>query len=509
MIPRFWSQFTTRAHDSPDLPVLFDEHGSQLSFGELHDRSERVAAGLAALGVGEGSRVTWQLPTRIETVVLMLAASRLGAVQNPLIPLYGRREVGFALRQTKAEFLLVRSHWRGTDHAAMAAQLQDEIGGGLHVVLTDDGLPEAGPQTLPPLPGIDPAAPPTVRWIFYTSGTTADPKGVCHTDESICAAGNALVVHHQLTSDDVGSIAFPIAHAGGAQYLASMFQAGFPAVLLERFIPAGSLRVMQRHAVTIAGGGTAFYRALLDEQRRQPETPVLPTLRKLTGGGSAKPPTLFHDVRRELGVPILHGFGMTESPCVAMGALADTDEQLANTEGAAVPGISIRIVQADGSPAEVWEDGEIEFRGTPVAARYVDPALTAACFTAGGWLRSGDLGHLRDDGHLVVTGRIKDVIIRKGENVSAREVEELLLDHPDVKDVAVIGLPDGERGELVCAVVEIAPGRETLNLSQLQGFLRDCGLAILKLPERLEVVGELPRNALGKVLKTELKARFS
>jgi acyl-CoA synthetase (AMP-forming)/AMP-acid ligase II len=509
VIPRFWSQFEARAHDSPDLPVVFDEHGSQLSFGELQDRSERVAAGLAALGVGEGSRVTWQLPTRIETVVLMLAANRIGAVQNPLIPLYGKRELGFALRQTRAEFFLVRSHWRGTDHGARAAQLQDEIGGGLQVLLTDDGLPEADPDALPPLqPRDSPAAPP-VRWIFYTSGTTADPKGVCHTDESICAAGHALVVHHQLSADDVGSIAFPIAHAGGAQYLASMFQAGFPAVLLERFVPADSLRVMRRHAVTIAGGGTAFYRAVLDEQRRQPQKPVLPTLRKLTGGGSAKPPQLFHDVRRELGVPILHGFGMTESPCVAMGALADSDEQLANTEGAAVPGISIRIVHPGGSPAAVWEDGEIEFRGTLVAAGYVDPALTAASFTADGWLRSGDIGHLRGDGHLVVTGRIKDVIIRKGENVSAREVEELLLGHPAVNDVAVIGLPDGERGELVCAVIEIAPGGATPNLPQLQAFLRDCGLAILKLPERLEVVGELPRNALGKVVKTELRARFS
>jgi cyclohexanecarboxylate-CoA ligase len=508
VISRFWSQFATRAHESPDLPVLFDEHGWQLSFGELQDRSERVAAGLAALGVGEGSRVTWQLPTHIETVVLMLAASRLGAVQNPLIPLYGKRELGFALRQTKAEFLLVRSQWRGTQHGAIAAQLQDEIGGALQVLLTDDGLPEADPETLPPLQQGG-CAPPPVRWIFYTSGTTADPKGVCHTDVSICAAGHALVVHHQLAPGDVGSIAFPIAHAGGAQYLASMFQAGFPAVLIERFIPADSLRVMRRHRVTIAGGGTAFYRAVLDEQRRQPGTPVLPTLRKLTGGGSAKPPKLFDDVRRELGVPILHGFGMTESPCVAMGALADSDEQLANTEGAAVPGISIRIVHADGSPAEVWEDGEIEFRGTLVAMGYVDPDLTAASFTADGWLRSGDLGHLRGDGHLVVTGRIKDVIIRKGENVSAREVEELLLGHPAVKDVAVIGLPDGERGELVCAVVEIVPDRETPDLPRLQDFLRGCGLAVLKLPERLEVVGELPRNALGKVLKTELKALFS
>jgi acyl-CoA synthetase (AMP-forming)/AMP-acid ligase II len=506
---RFWGQFAARLHDSADRPVLFDEHGSVVTFRQLRDRAETVAAGLRAMGIGSGSRVTWQLPTRIDTVVLMLALSRLGAVQNPMIPLYGERELGFALRQTHAQLFVVPRRWRGTDHAAMATQLQAEIGDGLQVLLTDDGLPEGDSAALPP-PSADAAAnAPKVRWIFYTSGTTADPKGVCHTDESICAAGNALVVQHALVADDVGSIAFPIAHAGGAQYLASMFQAGFPAVLLERFRPAESLRVMRSRAVTITGGGTSFYRAVLDEQRRHPETPVLPALRKLTGGGTPKPPQLFYDIRRELGAPILHGFGMTESPCVTMGALSDTDEQLAFTEGAPVPGISVRISRADGSPAAVWEDGEVQFRGTLVTSGYVDPAVNAASFTADGWLRSGDLGHLREDGHLVITGRIKDVIIRKGENVSAREVEELLLTHAHVKDVAVVGLPDGERGELVCAVVEPAPGAESLDLQSLQAFLLGCGLGVLKLPERLETVSELPRNALGKVLKAQLRARFS
>ncbi len=506
MSSSFWGQLAARAHDSAAKPVLFDEHGAVLTFGGLRERSEKVAAGLSAMGVGEGSRVTWQLPTRIETVVLMLALNRLGAVQNPVIPLYGKRELGFALRQTQAQLLVVPSRWRGTGYGAMAEQLQAEIGTGLQILLTDDGLPEGDGAALPTR---SPDVSSPVRWIFYTSGTTADPKGVCHTDDSICAAGNALVVLHGLTSDDVGSIAFPMAHAGGAQYLASLLQAGFPALLLERFSPAEGLRLMRGRGVTIAGGGSPFYRSVLAEQRRRPQTPVLPTLRKLTGGGTHKAPQLFFDVRRELGVPILHGFGMTESPCVTMGALADSDEQLAFTEGSAAPGIDVRIVRADGAPAAVLEDGEVEFRGTLVTAGYVDPALNAASFTADGWLRSGDLGHLREDGHLVITGRIKDVIIRKGENISAREVEELLLTHSEIRDVAVIGLPDGERGELVCAVVEPLPGGETLDLAALQAFLRRCGLAVLKLPERLEVLSELPRNALGKVLKAELRARFS
>jgi acyl-coenzyme A synthetase/AMP-(fatty) acid ligase len=448
--------------------------------------------------------VTWQLPTRIDTVVLMLALNRLAVVQNPIIPLYGKREVGFAVRQTGAELLIVPGQWRERDYGTMAQELVDEIGPALALMLTDGGLPEGDPSTLPAPPESS-----AMRWVFYTSGTTADPKGVCHTDDSVHASGNALVVLHELTADDIGTIAFPIAHVGGAQYLASMFEAGFPAVLLERFSPAESLDVMRRRMVTVFGGGSAFYKAVLDEQRKQPETPVLPTLRKLTGGGTPKPPQLFFDLRHELGVPILHGLGMTESPCITMGALADTDDQLAFTEGAPVPGTQVRVRLADGSFGGPDENGEIEFRGSLMTCGYVDPALNAVSFTEDGWLRTGDIGHLREDGHVVVTGRIKDIIIRKGENVSARELEELLLAHPQVGDVAVIGLADGERGERVCAVIEPAPGAAPLELPAIQAFLRGSGLAVVKLPEQVEILDALPRNALSKVVKAELRARFA
>jgi cyclohexanecarboxylate-CoA ligase len=499
----FWGRFAARAEASAQAPVLFDENGSTLTFGELREVSERVAAGLHAHGIGKGSRVTWQLPTRIQTVVLMLALNRLGAVQNPIIPLYGRREVGFAVRQTGAQLLVVPDRWRGSEYGAMARVLQDEIGPPLQL-LTDDGLPEGDPATLPAAPENS-----AMRWVFYTSGTTADPKGVCHTDDSVHAAGRVLVLLHDLRPDDVGSIAFPIAHVGGAQYLSSMFEAGFPALLLERFNPAESLEVMRARGVTVVGGGSAIYQAVLAEQRRRPDIRVLPTLRKLTGGGTPKPPQLFFDVRKELGAPILHGLGMTESPCITMGAITDTDEQLAYTEGAPVPGMQVRVRRADGALAGVGEEGEMEFRGDLMTSGYVDPALNAASFTPDGWLRGGDLGRLREDGYFVITGRIKDIIIRKGENVSVRELEELLLAHPKIEDVAVIGLPDGDRGERVCAVVETVPGSLPIDLPEMQAFLQGEGLAVIKLPEQLEVLDALPRNAFSKVLKAELRARFS
>jgi cyclohexanecarboxylate-CoA ligase len=501
-----WGQLEGRVAEYPQDPVLFDEHGVTLTFTELRDRCERVAAGLHELGIGAGSRVTWQLPTRLETVVLIFALARLGAVQNPVIHLYGKRELAFIVRQTRAQILVIPSSWRGTDFAARAEEIRAAHDNPLRILLTDDGLPEAEPALLPPPPTAADAS--KIRWIFYTSGTSADPKGVCHTDETVIAAGHALVFCHALTRDDVGSIAFPIAHAGGPQYLASMLEAAFPTLLIERFVPDESIPVMREHGVTLVGGGTAFYSTILAEQRRRPDVPLLPNLRLLTGGGAPKPPQLYEDVLCEVGSPILHGLGMTESPCITMARVTDTDEQRAYTEGSPVPGMEVRIVTSDGSLAAVAEDGEIQLRGTCRTVGYVDPALNAVLFTADDWLRGGDLGHLRADGHLVITGRQKDVIIRKGENISAREVEELLLAHPLVGDVAVIGLPDPERGELVCAVIEGVPDSPALQFDAMVAYLRETGLTLQKVPERLEVLDALPRNAFSKVSKAELRERF-
>jgi acyl-CoA synthetase (AMP-forming)/AMP-acid ligase II len=269
------------------------------------------------------------------------------------------------------------------------------------------------------------------------------------------------------------------------------------AVLLESFVPEAALTVFRRHAVTLSGGSTAFYQAFLNEQRKQPGEPVLPSLRLLAGGGAPKPPELFHQVRRELGIPILHGYGMTECPMIASGSPGDSDEQLANTDGKPVVGCEVRVV-----------DGEIRVRGPMLCRGYTDAALTAAAFDEDGFFRTGDLGHLRADGHVVLTGRSKELIIRKGENVSPREIEDLLATHPSVAAVAVIGLSDAERGERVCAVVETRPGAE-LDFAEMQAFCRKARLMAQKIPEQLEIVDALPRNATMKILKHELRKRFA
>ncbi|KOG36931.1 class I adenylate-forming enzyme family protein [Streptomyces resistomycificus] len=487
-----WDLAARRADLTPDRPLLLQDDRA-LSFGELRDRAERVAAGLYDLGVRPGTVVAWQLPTRIETVVLSFALARLGAVQTPVIPFYREREVGFALRESKAEYFAVPGEWRGFDHTEMARRL-----GAKGVVEAYDRLPDGDPSVLPP----PPAEGTSVRWIYWTSGTTSDPKGVLHTDRSLIAGGSCLAHALRPTASDVGSIAFPYAHIGGPDYLVMLLLYGFPAVLFEQFALPDALAGYRGHGVTMAGGSTAFYSMFLAEQRGQPGVPVIPSLRLLAGGGAPKPPEVYHAVVREMGVQLTHGYGMTEVPMITMGAPDDTPEMLATTEGRPPEGMEIRIV-----------DGEVRLKGEAVCRGYLDPAQTADAFDEEGFLRTGDLGRLTDTGHLVLTGRLKDVIIRKGENISAKEIEDLLHRHPGVGDVAVIGLPDPERGELVCAVVE--PPRQpsptgALTLEAVTSYLRAEGLATHKLPERLEVVAALPRGeTLRKVLKYKLRERFS
>ncbi|WP_180685795.1 class I adenylate-forming enzyme family protein [Streptomyces gossypiisoli] len=484
-----WELLHRRAALTPGRPV-FHQDDRTLTFGELRDRAERVAAGLYRMGVRPGTVVAWQLPTRIETALLSFALARLGAVQTPVIPFHRDREVGFALRESRAEFFAVPGEWRGFDHTGMARRL-----GAKGIFEAYDDLPDGDPSILPapPRDGTE------VRWIYWTSGTTSDPKGVLHTDRSLIAGGSCLAHALRPSPDDVGSIAFPYAHIGGPDYTVMLLLYGFPALLVEQFALPDALAAYRARGVTIAGGSTAFYAMFLAEQRKQPGVPVVPTLRLLAGGGAPKPPELYHAVVREMGVQLTHGYGMTEVPMITMGAPDDTPENLATTEGRPPQGMEIRIA-----------DGEVRLRGEAVCRGYLDPAQTAQAFDENGFLRTGDLGHLTETGHLVLTGRLKDVIIRKGENISAKEIEDLLHRHPAVADVAVIGLPDADRGERVCAVVEQPPEAAALTLEAVTAYLRAEGLSVHKLPEQLEVVDALPRNdTLRKVLKYKLRERFS
>ena len=505
-----WDLVERRADASPDHPMLIAADGETVTFGQFHARAEGAAAGLHDMGVTTGSVVSWQLPTRIDTVVLSIALSRLGAVQNPIIHLYREREVGFALRQTGASLFVVPGTWRDTDYRDLADRALAGAPTRPAIISIEDGLPDDDPARLPSPPRGTSSEDAPIRWIYYTSGSTADPKGVQHTDQTLIAGGWGLARALDMSPDDVGSIAFPFAHIAGPDYLVTMLTYGFPAVLVEAFSAPDVLPIFREHGATMVGGSTAFYVAYLAEQRKAPGTPILPTLRLMSGGGAAKPAEVHYEVRDEIGGRgVVHGYGMTEVPMISNGSPHDTDEQLAHTDGKPVEGADVRIVTLDGRPAAPDEEGEVRVKGPMVFHGYTDPALNEEAFDRDGYFRTGDLGKLRADGHLTLTGRLKDVIVRKGENISAKEIEDLLYTHPKVVEVSVIGLPDPERGERVCAVVQLADGAERLELGDLVTFCREAGLMTQKIPEQLEIRTEWPRAGTGKIVKRSLRDEYS
>jgi len=502
----FWELLKCRVAVSPARPLLIDDTDRVVTCAEFKSWVERVAAGLHDLGICEGTAVTWELPTRIETIVISFALSRLGAVQNPIIHIYRHREVGFCIRQTGAQYVIVPGEWNGFDYRAMVEEVTADLESPPTILLGYDDLPEGDPATLPPppvVPGSADDAP--VRWLYYTSGTTSDPKGVKHTDRALVSAGVGLAKALDAGPNDVGSIAFPYSHIGGPDYIVMMLVSGFPAILIERFTPAGAVTAFARHGATIIGGSTAFYQMYLAEDQLV-DGPAMPRLRVMAGGGAPKPPEIYHEVLEKMGVPIAHGYGMTECPMICQGSPSDTDEQLANTDGAAVEGCEVSIVKADGSLAGPGEEGEVRVVGPMLFEGYTDPSLDADAFDTKGRFRTGDLAVPRADGHVTLTGRLKDIIIRKGENISAKEIEDVLYGLPQVANAAVIGIPDPERGERVCAIVETAVGQDPLTFDQMTVACAKAGLMRQKIPEQLEIHdGPLPRNATMKILKHELR----
>ena len=504
-----WQLLTWRTAQAPNARFLIDAQTHQtLSYGDFLAQAQALALVLHERGIGKNSVVAWQMPTAVESVLLMFALSRLGAVQAPIIHLYREREVQEIVLQTQANFIIVMDNDGESTLMELSANVVDALA---HKPLLIDfrSLPRVSDAPSNSLSAYV-TANDTVKWYFFTSGTTGRPKGAKHTDQTLMAGGFFLGNALDVNDNDIGSVAYPVAHIGGAVYFAMALNTGVPVVLLASYTPALVVATFQKYHVTLAGGSTAHYQVLLEEQRKQPNTPLFSSLRLLSGGGAAKPAALYWQVKEELGVRIIHAYGMTEAPITSSNTPYDSDEQLTHTDGEVLPELELKIVKPDGSRVHPGESGEIILRGTNVCKGYLLAEQTEAAFDENGFYHTGDLGKMNEDGHLSITGRLKEIIIRKGENISAREIEELLAKHPAVKDAAVIGLPDEERGELVCAVIELVDSDAPLTMAAMQAFLKSHQLMRQKIPERLEIMAHLPRNqALQKVKKNELVAQFS
>jgi acyl-CoA synthetase (AMP-forming)/AMP-acid ligase II len=295
---------------------------------------------------------------------------------------------------------------------------------------------------------------------------------------------------------------------GGVALTVTLLYTGSQIIMMEVFNPVESPVVAARYPVTRLGSALPFFMAYADAQRKHGSEPLYPELVSFSSGGAPKPPEIYWELKELFGVPILSAWGLTEFPIATASFLDDADEDLAVAEGRALPGVDLKIVAADGTVLPAGEEGEVLVRGGQALKGYVNASLDAAAFDPEGYFRTGDLGVLGPRGHLRITGRTKDIIIRNAENLSALEIEGAVFSHPKVADVAVIGVPDPRTGERACAVVVLAEGVTDISLQEVADHCRSQQLAAQKIPERIEIVDALPRNSMGKILKQELRKQY-
>jgi cyclohexanecarboxylate-CoA ligase len=488
-----------RAAITPDVTILLDEYGGSMSAAEFAQAVRCTVADLDARGVGPGTTVAWQLPNVCRTMVLFMALAHLGARQVPLLLGFRERELTALLGPTAPSILITPGSWRGFDHAALGARVVESLGIATHIVELAEPTAEA--LTIPP--AVDSQVP---RFLYATSGSTGKPKLVRHGSNSLLAGWSTQARLSGIVPGDVVATVTSLAHIGGAMSATYTLSIGCTTLLIDRFDPAVSAATMRQHGTTVILAAPAALTALVAEQRRHPDR-LVPLLRFCVGGASVKPPNLHRDVRDTLGGRgLLMSYGMTEVGSMVTPQLTDSDEQLEHTLGAVMPGLDMRIVDDQGQPVEPGEVGEIRVKGPMVCDGYLDEQATLDAFDDDGYLRTGDLALRRvSDGYLKITGRIKDVIIRKGENISPKEVEDVLYELTQIREVVVVGLPDAAMGELLCAAAVLRGPDDRLTIDDVRTHCIDSGLMIQKVPEKLVIIDDFPRTVLGKVDKGALR----
>jgi cyclohexanecarboxylate-CoA ligase len=495
-----------RLATAPDALAIVD--GSKaLSYCDVATAVDALANSLVRAGVAPGSSVLVQLPNWWEALVAYHAIGRVGAVINPVIPIYRRAELAFIIQQSMPAAIVVPDEFRGFDHRSMIDDVLDGIGGeyaparvvvraerstSAEWVRFDDLLRQSD------LPASEPAGslPESIALLLYTSGTTAAPKGVLHSHETLVYETRSIARWFSLGVRDHIFMGSPVTHITGFLYAYILpAMTGAAVALLDVWDPHTGADIIERLECRFTVAATPFLQGLSDEYLRRGQESAL---RSFACGGADVPPELVRTAGRALGAEVCRVYGSSEFPTFSCGRLGDPIDRRAETDGVAI-----------GEAAGYIEGGvvgELLVRGPELFHGYLDASLNDASFTVDGYFRTGDLASIDDEGYVTIHGRIKDIILRNGENISAREVEDVLYTHPDIIDVAVVAVPDVRTGERACAAV--VSSNRALGLADLQEFLRSAGLATQKWPEDLRLVAELPRTASGKVQKFLLREAF-
>ncbi|MFE0175372.1 long-chain fatty acid--CoA ligase [Streptomyces sp. NPDC059002] len=466
--------------------------GDLLTYAQLDDMAARFAALLHAKGVRAGDRVAVALPNVLHFPVVYYGILRAGGVVVPMNPLLKSGEMAFVLRDCGAR-LVVASPACADETTPAVAQA------GAECLVADAAAFAALSRSTAPVTGSAGGARDDTAVILYTSGTTGTPKGAELTHGNLVS--NALTTARTLLRvgpDDVLFGGLPLFHAFGQTCaLNSAVAAGSCLTLLPRFDAAGALATLRRDEVTVFLGVPTMYTALLQNGIGQP----LPRLRLAVSGGASLPVELLHTAERDLGVTVLEGYGLSETSPVACFNPPDRPRK-AGSIGLPVHGVELRLVADDGSAVATGQVGELAIRGENVMKGYWNrPDATARAFQDG-WFLSGDLARVDDDGYYFIVDRKKDLVIRGGYNVYPREIEEVLYQHPDVAEAAVVGVPDPALGEEMAAVLVLRPGAHT-SPDELRSYVKER-VAAYKYPRIVRIIDALPKGATGKILKRDI-----
>ena len=485
----------------------------RFTYRQLATLADRIAVGLSRLGVGRNDVVAMQLPNWWQFSLLYLACSRLGAVLNPLMPIFRERELGFMLRHGEAKILVVPRQFRNFDHEGMARSLQAQLPSLTRVVVIDGGgaddfdtlLTKPEWEKEPDAPGIlasNRPGPDDITQLIYTSGTTGEPKGVMHSANTLMANIVPYAERLKLGKDDIILMASPLAHQTGFMYglmMPIMLRASV--VLQDVWDPTKATELIRQEGVTFTMASTPF---LTDLTRAVSETGKgVPSLKTFLCAGAPIPGPLVEQARSTLGAKIVSAWGMTENGAVTLIKLDDDDILAFTTDGCALPGAEVRVIDAEGRMVPPGEIGRLVVRSCSNFGGYLKrPQWNGT--DADGWFDTGDLARIDANGYIRISGRSKDVIIRGGENIPVVEIEALLYKHPAVAQVAIVAFPDERLGERACAVIVPKAG-QTIDFAAMTEFLKLQKLAMQYIPDRLVVRDAMPATPSGKIQKFRLR----
>lgn len=480
-----------------------------VTLDRLYRDALRLAGGMSELGVSVGTRVAVWVPNWVEGALASQAIAMLGATIVPIVHIYGPKEVGFILRQSGAEVLIMPREWRTIDYVERFEAVTDTPRLRHVVMIGGEGprgsIPWEMLATSDPISNVPSADPDDVCLLIYTSGTTAEPKGVQHTTNTLRAEIDAAsVVSGDEMLGGVGLTAFPAGHIAGVLGVLRIFLRGGTSLLLDAWDADLVARLVDEFRVEATAGAPFFLTTMLDAAAHGGHD--LSSLRSYLVGAASVPSALVERADA-LGIPVYRAYGSSEHPTISAGYPTDPIAKRAGTDGHLTPGTEVRLLDDDDREVPLGHDGEIVTRGPELFVGYTDVSLDESSFLPGGWFRTGDIGRLDAEGYLTITDRKKDVIIRGGENIASKEVEDILATYPGVVEVAAVGRPDERYGERVAVFVNLASGAD-LTLADVQAHFAAAGVARQKTPEHLEVVDEFPRGMSGKIRKVDLRARL-